>query len=67
MTSKAPTTPRDHLGHFVPTDCPRCGCGVLRFDGDGHWRCDGLDDPGTTDQELIACEFGHVDGEEYLP
>lgn len=61
--------PRDHMGRFVPAECPlpECGCGTLRNDGRGVWRCDGLADPECDDQELVACTFTHIDGEPYKP
>lgn len=55
--------PRDHLGHFVPRDCPICGCGRLQYEGHGVWRCDGLADPGHDNLPLVACEYTWEDGE----
>jgi hypothetical protein len=59
--------PRDDKGHFVPLACPRCGDGILQYDGGSLFLCNGLIDPGSTDKELEACPFWHWDGEAYDP
>lgn len=61
--------PRDHKGRFVSAQCPRheCSAGVLQYEGDGIWGCDGLADPGNSALELQACRFSHIDGTEYRP
>lgn len=57
--------PRDERGRFVPTTCPLPDCtpGHLKYEGGGHWRCDGLLDPNDPNKELEACWFFHIDGE----
>ena len=58
-----PTAPKDADGRFVKIACPECGNGSLRFEGNGHWRCDGLADPGHPNKPLIACTYTRQDGE----
>ena len=59
--------PQDNLGRFVPLTCPDINCGgVLRYEGDGCWRCDGLVDPNDDDKPLFACPFRHYQGEPYV-
>ena len=61
-------SPRDNLGRYVPLACPDINCGgVLRYEGDGVWRCDGLVDPCHDDKELFAYTFTHYSGEAYEP
>src|SRR5688572_3688054 len=60
-----PKFPRDDQGRSVPRACPVCDCGVLQYEGDGFWRCDGLADPDDTNKELQACTFTHEDGKPY--
>lgn len=61
--------PRDDKGHFIPLDCPRwqCGCGKLRHEGRGYWKCDGLADPEDVNKPLVECSFSHFDGDPYTP
>ncbi len=54
--------PYDNRGRKVSRECPQCGCGKLRFEGHGIWRCDGLMDPEDDAKELEACDFTHEDG-----
>lgn len=70
---RIPKFPRDDKGKAVPTKCPICDNGTLRFDGHGIcggpalWRCDGLTDPPSCNQELQACGFTHEDGTPFNP
>ncbi len=58
--------PQDDKGRFVPLTCPDVNCsGMLRHEGDGLWRCDGLVDPNDENKELEACNFIHRQGATY--
>lgn len=43
-------------------NCPRCGNGTLQYEGNGFWRCDGLEDPENAAAPLQACSYTHEDG-----
>jgi len=62
-----PVAPRDDLGHFVGKECPECGNGKLVYEGNGHWRCDGLADPEDDNKPLDACAYQHDDGDPATP
>jgi hypothetical protein len=62
-----PVAPRDDLGHFVGKECPECGNGKLVYEGNGHWRCDGLADPEDENKPLDACTYQHDDGDPATP
>lgn len=59
--------PFDDRGRFVPVACPRptCGAGTLRYEGNGVWACDGLEDPNDDRKELDVCHHIHIDGEPF--
>ena len=59
--------PQDNKGQFIPLACPNRNCGgFLRQDDKHTWRCNGLVDPGTTDEELQPCDFVHTNYDSYL-
>lgn len=52
----------------MPLACPDINCGgTLRYEGEGHWRCDGLVDPNDENKPLLACPFVHFQGDHYEP
>lgn len=59
--------PRDGNGRRVSRICPVCDCGVLQYEGDGIWRCDGLVDHENPEKELEACTFTHENGKPIQP
>lgn len=67
LDEREPVAPHDQLGRFLDKKCPVCGNGTLKYQGNGHWRCDGLDDPNDSEKSLIACENTHEDGTPIKP
>jgi len=53
----SPKVPRDDKGRVVSRICPKCDVGILQYEGDRIWRCNGLADRENTEQELIACDY----------
>jgi len=58
-----PQRPYDETGKYVSMQCPYCGYGVLRYQGNKLWACDGLADPDRDDKDLETCEWFHIDGQ----
>jgi hypothetical protein len=58
--------PYDHKGRFVKRFCPLCDTEFL-YQGEGEWRCQGLeDDPNTGTINVICCKGFHIDGEPFM-
>ena len=57
--------PRDDKGRIISRRCSNPECdGILHYEGEGVWVCDGLLDPNDPAKELEACMNTHFNNEQ---